>query len=76
MTTCNFDFDGFEDAMMAVSPYQRKQEAAIGFEKVRNSRPSLNSSTRRGRSDALYGRRAERASAAAEYAAYMASQGM
>lgn len=76
MTTCNSYFDGFEDAMMAISPYQRKQDAISGFAQVRNSRPSFGGSTRRSRSEVLYGRRAEQASAAAEYAAYMASQGM
>lgn len=70
------DFDAFEDAMMAISPYQRKQEAAVGFDAVKNVRPTFGGSTRRSRSDMLYGRRADQASAAAEYAAYMASLGM
>jgi hypothetical protein len=78
MTTRNFNFDfgGFEDAMMSISPYQRKQDAIEGFDRVRNARPSFGGSTRKGRAEMLYGRRAEQASAAADYAAYMASQGM
>lgn len=70
------EFDAFEDAMMAIPPYQRKQDAIAGFDAVKNVRPTFGGSTRRSRSDMLYGRKAEQASAAAEYAAYMASLGM
>lgn len=78
MTTRNsgFDFDAFEDAMMAIPHYQRKADALEGFDRVRNTRPSFgNRTTRKGRAEMLYGRRSDTASAAAEYAAYMASQG-
>ena len=74
--TVGFDFDGFEDAMMAISPYQRKQDAVAGFAAVKNTRPTFNSSGHKGRSEMLYGRKSEQANAAAEYAAWMASQGM
>ena len=75
MTTRNsgFDFDAFEDAMMAIPPYQRKADALEGFDRVRNTRPSFGG--RNAAHKSLYGRRAETASFAAEYAAYMASQG-
>ena len=78
MTTRNLtavELDAFEDAMMAIPLYQRKQDAIVGAAQVRNTRPSF-SSTRKGRAETLYGRKAEQANAAAEYAAYMASQGM
>lgn len=68
------EFDSFEDAMMAISPYQRKQDAVEGFDRVRNTRPSFGG--RNAAHKSLYGRKAEQASAAAEYAAWMASQGM
>lgn len=79
MTTRNLtaaELDSFEDAMMAIPPYQRKQDAIAGFAAVKNTRPTFNGSTRKGRSEMLYGRKAEQTNAAAEYAAWMASQGM
>lgn len=78
MTTrnSNFDVNGFEDAMMSIPRYELKVDALEGFYHVRNTRPSFGDcTTRKGRAEMLYGRRAETASAAAEYAAYMASQG-
>lgn len=79
MTTRNLtaaEFDSFEDAMMAISPYQRKQDAIAGFASVKNTRPTFTGSTRKGRAEMLYGRKADQANAASEYAAWMASQGM
>ena len=79
MTTRNLtsaEFDSFEDAMMAIPLYQRKQEAVSGFAALKNTRPTFNGSTRKGRSAMLYGRKADQANAATEYAAWMASQGM
>lgn len=79
MTTRNLtaaEFDSFEDAMMAIPAYQRKQDAVAGFASVKNTRPTFNGSTRKGRAEMLYGRKAEQANAAAEYAAWMYSQGM
>lgn len=79
MTTRNLtavELDAFEDAMMAIPSYQRKQDAIAGAAAVKNTRPSFSGSTRKGRAEMLYGRRAEQTNAAAEYAAYMASQGM
>lgn len=70
------ELDSFEDAMMAILPYQRKQDAVAGFVQVRNTRPTFTGSTRKGRAEMLYGRKAEQANAAAEYAAWMAGQGM
>ena len=70
------DFDAFEDAMMAISPYQRKQEAIAGFASVKNTRPTFTSSTRKGRAEMLYGRKADQANAVSEYAAWMAFQGL
>lgn len=79
MTTRNLtaaEFDSFEDAMMAIPLHQRKQDAIAGFAAVKNTRPTFNGSTRNGRAEMLYGRKADQANAASEYAAWMASQGM
>ena len=70
------ELDSFEDAMMAIPAYQRKQDAVVGFSQVRNTRPTFTGSTRKGRAEMLYGRKADQANSVAEYAAWMASQGM